>query len=321
VLAIYTPAERCFTRAPAGDAVPADAVWIDFLDPTREEELAVERALGVDLPTREEMEEIEFTSRLYVEHGGVYMTALALSRTDTDEPHIGPITFVLAGAKLVTIRYSDPRAFPHVAARIQRPNSGLKAAPIVMAALIEGLVDRLADVLEAIGRDIEALSAEVFAPARRGRDYNAVLRRLGRKNDFLSKVRESLVSMTRLDHFAVEQVAFEDAGQGREFKNRMKSLDKDIASLLDHTGFLSGKIGFLLDATLGLINIEQNGIIKLFSVVSVALMPPTLIASIYGMNFEHMPELSWPWGYPMAVGLMIVSAALPLWYFRRRGWL
>jgi len=326
VLTVYVPSGQCIARAEiAPDAgLPADAIWIDLLNPTREEEGLVERALGIEAPTREEMQEIEISNRLYTENGAVYMTATVMSRMDSDLPLSTAVTFVLAGEKLVTIRYAEPRPFAKFQLRAQRQASGYTSGPLVLVGLIEALVNRMADVLEGVGNDIDALSREIFdadAERARSRDFQDVLRRLGRKGDLASKVRESLVSIARLSHYAVETIDISHLSYGRDLKNRVKALDKDVVSLLDHTNYLSSKINFLLDATLGLINIEQNAIIKLFSVVSVVLMPPTLVGTIYGMNFEHMPELNWPIGYPLALLLMVASAIVPLIYFRRKGWL
>jgi magnesium transporter len=325
VLKVYRPHLNCVAGVAIGpgEPIPTDAVWIDLYDPSKEEERLVEAALGIEAPTREEMQEIEVSNRLYTEGGAVFMTATILSRMDTDQPMSGPMTFVLAKTTLLTIRYSEPRPFAHFTVRAQRAASGYVTGPLIMLGLIESLVNRMADVLEGVGNDIDTLSREIFdADARRARsqDFKAVLRRLGRKGDLASKVRESLVSIARLSHFAMESIDVAHLPEGKDIRNRVKALDKDVVSLLDHTNYLSSKINFLLDATLGLINIEQNGIIKLFSVVSVGLMPPTLIASIYGMNFKVMPELEWTLGYPVAVALMVVSAIGPLVYFRRKGW-
>jgi magnesium transporter len=326
VLTVYRPTHNCIEKAEVavGSALPSDLVWVDLVNPTKEEETLVETSLGIEAPTREEMQEIEISSRLYTENGAVYMTATVMSRMDSDQPLSGPVTFVLAGERLVTIRYADPRPFAHFTLRAQRASSGYTSGPLVMTGLVESLIDRMADVLEGIGNDIDVLSREIFDADKtraRSRDFQEVLRRLGRKGDLASKVRESLVSIARMSHYAMETVDISRRPYGKELKNRIKALDKDVVSLLDHTNYLSAKINFLLDATLGLINIEQNSIIKLFSVVAVALMPATLIASIYGMNFDVMPELRWGLGYPMAILLMIVSAVLPLLYFRKRGWL
>lgn len=300
-----------------------DLVWLDLLNPTKVEEDEVEACLGIDVPTREEMAEIETSSRLYTEDGAVFMTASIVHQADTGNAGISPITFVLAGERLVTVRYASPRAFDTFMQNLVRQHKHDNAGPLVFAGLIEAVIDRLADVLESVNADIDQLSRQIFdanPQTVRNRDFQDILRRIGVKGDVATKARESLVSLARTIHYFSETVDLLHLPYGRDIKNRMTAIDKDIISLLDHTNYISGQVSFLLNASLGVINIEQNAIIKLFSVVSVVLMPPTLIASVYGMNFKSIPELDWPYGYPMALGLMAVSAALPIWFFKRRGW-
>lgn len=301
-------------------------LWVDLLNPTPDEDRYVERFVGVSIPTREEMQEIEVSSRLYSEDGGEFMTIAALAHLD-EEPVVTPITFVMKGATLVTVRYAEPRPFTMFAARAQRPGAvACATGEQIMLSLLEAMIDRIADVMERVGTKIDSISREVFHEANtsaktKSRDFRNVLVSIGREGDLLSLVRESLVTMIRLltYHTAIS----EDAGKRaiKEARQRIRSIQRDITSLTDHSTYLSGKITFLLDATLGLINLEQNQIIKIFSIASVCLMPPTLIASVYGMNFRHMPELGWEWGYPAALGLMVVAAVLPFVYFRRKGWL
>lgn len=309
------------------------AVWIDILRPSRDEETAIERALGIDVPTLEEMSEIEVSSRLYTEDGATFMTAMMISNTDGDNIMLAPITFILKGEQLITARHTEPRSIDAFIARCQK--NAAYTADGVVTGLLEGLIERIGDVLERTGHELDVLSdnifairgsGEVVAPAvtakparRRPRDYQSVLEQIGRKGDLLSKVRESLISFQRLLAFAAEIAATRKPG--KEYEGRIRTLSRDVQSLSDHTGFLTQKINFLLDATLGMINIEQTGIIKIFSVAAVVFLPPTLIASIYGMNFEVMPELSWPYGYPMAIGMMILSAIVPYQFFKWRGWL
>ncbi|MGF1659830.1 MAG: magnesium/cobalt transporter CorA [Rubrimonas sp.] len=310
----------------AEDASPADegVVWLDLMAPTREEETRVEDALGVDAPTREEMEEIEASSRLYQEDGALVMTVLLPARGDSDDPEMAPVSFVLASGRLITVRYHAPQAFETFPRRAEKSAPGCGTAEGVLMALLEAVVDRLADILERTALDIDALSHKVFgAGAERaavGADaLRDVLKGIGRQGDKLSDIRNSLMTLERAIGFLGQWMAANHID--KDLRARQKTLARDARSLSDHASFLSQKVQFLLDATLGLINIEQNQIIKIFSVVAVAFLPPTLIASIYGMNFEIMPELGWPFGYPMALGLMIVSAVAPMLYFRRRGWL
>jgi magnesium transporter len=328
---------RIFTRdadhlAPAptvGQADdPAPPVWFDLISPSHGESLAVEQRLGISMPTRDEMEEIELSARLYQEDGAEFMTMTALTHLDGDDPVKTPVTFILKGTTLVTIRYAQPKPFDAFTARVQRPNGiGVTstAGESVMIGLIEALIDRMADTLERLANEIDLISREVFRnkaanATKKTRDLQGLIEQIGRKGDFLTMVRESLVSISRLVayHSALETSTRKIA---KESRSRIKLIQRDAASLGEHATFMSSKINFLLDATLGLINLEQNQIIKIFTVASVIFLPPTLVASIYGMNFDIMPELKWGLGYPWAIGMMILSSAVPFYYFKRRGWL
>jgi magnesium transporter len=302
---------------PDGWRLPADAVWIELVEPTREEELLVERELGLLLPTREDMQEIEASSRLYQEAGATFMTATVLANADTEAPTAQPITFVLTGDRLVTIRYFQPKSFAMFAAQARRQPILCAGGPQAFLGLVEAVVDRTADVLERTSAEVEQISQTVFAQ-RRTETFEPLLTRLGRAQKVNAKIRDSLGSLARLASFAslAEQIE-----HSREHRERLKTVSRDVHSLLDQNNFLAANMGFLLDTTLGLITIQQNGIIKIFSVAAAAFLPPTLIASIYGMNFEHMPELDWRLGYPMALLLMLASAVLPLVWFRKKGWL
>lgn len=306
-----------------GDATLQGVVWIDLFEPTAEEEATVERTLGIDVPMREEMEEIEISSRLYFEDGAAFMTATLPALTDSDDPHLAPVTFVLTGEKLVTVRYHEPRAFQTLTARARRVAMGCHNGETVLIALLEIQVDRLADVLERIGREIAQISQDVFQQRgpkpSRSSNFQTILEAIGRKGDLTSNIRQCLGSLERMIGF-LGQVTLQSKSD-KDLRVRIRTLARDCQSIIDHASFLTQKVTFLLDATLGLINIEQNAIIKIFSVAAVVFLPPTLIASIYGMNFKIMPELAWPFGYPLAVLFMVISAILPFWYFKRRGWL
>ncbi len=296
-----------------------DSVWIDLFEPTQEEEKRVEAALGFEVPTREEMQKIETSSRLYREGETFFMTATVLNKADTSHPESSAVTFIVAPQQLVTLRYADPQPFQTFRKRMEADGKQYNSPGNVFQGLIDAIVERLAEILEKVGSELDSVSLEVFAPPSassgrklQGRDFNRILRRVGRCSDLVSKARESLVSLGRLLTFSNETPKPE---------LHVKTLLKDLASLGDHASFLSSKISFLLDATLGLINIEQNGIIKIVSVAAVVFLPPTLVASIYGMNFDVMPELKWVLGYPFAIFLMIASAILPYAFFKRKGWL
>jgi len=325
VIRVYAADEqgRLHALEDGADAV-SRAVWVDLLTPTPTEEATVETTLGVDVPTRAEMEEIEVSSRLYTQDTAAVMTMTLPTQSDTDEPEMAPVSFVLAGDRLITVRYHTPRAFETFVSRANKAALGCRTGEGVLIALLETIVDRLADILERAGRDVDAISREVFqqeTPGRKAprRDFRRVLSEIGRKGDLTSHIRDSLVSLKRLIGFLTQLTS--GSKSDKDLRARVKTLTRDTDSLLDHASFLAQKTSFLLEATLGMINIEQNAIIKIFSVAAVIFLPPTLIASIYGMNFQYMPELGWPFGYPLALALMVVSAILPYWYFKHRGWL
>ncbi|PXA71133.1 magnesium transporter [Caulobacter sp. D4A] len=297
--------------------LPSDAVWIELVDPTRAEEVAVEQSIGLLLPTREEMAEIEASSRLYQEDGGTFMTATILVNAEGELPTAAPVTFVLTGDKLVTIRYVEPRAFSVFTAQAERQPSLCPGGPQTFLGLLDAVIDRTADILERTASEVETQSRMIFGRPR-GAAFEKILERLGRAQIVNAKARDSLVSLARLLSFASLAEQFEG---DRELRDHLKSLQRDVTSITDHSSYLSGNITFLLDAALGFINIEQNQIFKIFSVFSAVFLPPTLIAGIYGMNFEHMPELRWLEGYPIALGLMLAAALIPLMWFRRKGWL
>ncbi|MFT3986374.1 magnesium transporter CorA family protein [Aestuariivirga sp.] len=337
MLNAYGTANGCLTglAATIGGEVPADAVWLDLVEPTAEEETHVEASLGIDIPTREELAEIEASSRLYQEDGAVFMTANLIRRGDNDQPESSPVTFIVKNNLLITIRYHHPQAFPVYVKRAMKPQATAMTGWGVFISLLEAVVDRAADHLERVGQIVDDTSRKTFGTGRlmggaatkplarpRGVNLEVLIQNIGEEGDFTSKMRESLVSIGRVVAFA--QAIFDQLKQSREMKDnraRIKIVQRDIQSLTDHATFLSGKISFLLDAVLGLISIEQNGIIKIFSVAAVVFLPPTLVASIYGMNFHMMPELNWEYGYPIAIGLMILSAILPWLYFKQKGWL
>jgi magnesium transporter len=306
----------------AGGSIPEDSVWIDLLNPTGEEERALERALGVEMPTHEEMREIEVSSRLYQEGAGTYMTATVLAKSDTPQPEATVVTFILVGEILVSLRYGEPAPFRTFAARCLRQSMLRASGEAVLMGLLDAVTDRIADLLERVGMDIDAISRDVFdqnpGTTRRGDFFKTILHRIGINGDLASKCRESLVSINRLLTF-INSAA--DIPARKDIDSKMPTLLADVHSLSDHATFLSSKVNFLLDATLGMVNIEQTQIIKLFSVASVVFLPPTLIASAYGMNFEFMPELSWHLGYPIAIVLMVASAIAPYLYFKYRRWL
>lgn len=302
-----------------GKAIPDHPIWLDLFCPTPEEEHAVEAHLGMDIPTREEMGEIEISNRLYQQNGHLFMTATLLTRFDSNEPENEAVTFILCEKRLITVRYTDPLPFRSFPALLLKSESMTHACDL-FAGLLEAIINRAADILEIIAGKTDAITKRIFVTPSQDcppPNYQEALIRIGLDGDIAAKARESLTTLWRLTAYAHQN--------GKcltpEMDAQMDAHTKDISALIDHATFLSSKLTFLLDATLGMISIDQNNIIKIFSIAAVIFLPPTLVASVYGMNFHYMPELNWKFGYPMALGFMVTAAVLPLWYFRRKKWL
>ena len=323
MLSVYIPHGTTLERRIVeSGALPDEAVWIDLVSPTTPEDKIVEELLGVAVPTREEMQEIEVSSRLYVENGARYMTATLMCQSDTASPKTTPVTFILSGHRLVTVRYDDPRPFAIVEHRLSRNCPTKINGEIVLVDLLDAVIDRSADILERIGSEVDQISRTIFEPDDdkvETSDYNDILKGLGRKGDLTSKVRESQVSIGRLVLFLANEA--ETMRWPKDARAQVNSMQRDVVSLSDHSTYLTNKITFLLDALLGSVTIQQNNVIKLFSVAAVVFMPPTLVASIYGMNFRNMPELDWYFGYPLALVLMVAAAVGPYFFFKWKKWL
>jgi magnesium transporter len=323
MITVYLTEEGRLRPEETADLNRPDIAWIDLHQPTADEEASVQRALGLPLPSRADMQAIEASSRLYLESGAAFMTATLPSATDSDTLRLAPVTFVLTPERLLTVRYHAPRAFKIVPAHANRGAISCNDGTFVMIALLEAQIDRLADVLERASADLMNISHVVFqhrgAEPLHSAEIRGILESIGRKGDLTLNITECLTSLERLFGFLADVGERYTADKG--LLARLRTLSRDCRSLLEHANSLTQKIGFLLEATLGLINIEQNAIIKIFSVAAVVFLPPTLIASIYGMNFHFMPELDWPLGYLFALLLMVGSAVLPFWYFKRRRWL
>ncbi len=326
MIRIYTQSEQGITRT-VGLEEPVNRegaiFWIDLLTPDAQELSFAEKLCGVEMPTKDEMREIEATSRLYCEDGARFMTTTVLSRVETDEPTIAEITFILKGNILVTIRHTDSysfRVFSHTLLRMQETNRDL-----VFIGLLETLVDRQADVLERFGTVLDALSKKVFGTHRTSRrsekrndpdtdDLRDALEELGRVGDLITRQRDALVNLLRMITFAGNEESCLSAHESLYVP--LRPVSRDVNSLAEYASFLSNKINFMLDAVLGLINIEQNDIVKVFTITSIVFLPPTLVASIFGMNYKYIPFLDTEWGFWLSLVLMICSAVLPLVIFR-----
>ncbi len=308
---------------PAANADVEGALWIDLFEPSREEEHRVEQVLGIQIPTRDEMREVESSSNLYREGQATFVTVRAVVRDPNQQPRLASMTLVRARERLVTVRYATPKAFQQFTSRVAKPGAKAPAsAESALLCLLETVVDRDADILEEIGDGLDPISLEIFSQnavamkSIAAADLGGVLKKIGQSGELAARVRESLHSIGRAVPFL--QVEY---GEGHALHARLKTLASDVQSLLEHDNFLQTQIQFLLDSNLGLISIQQNAIMKTLSVAAVVFLPPTLIGSVYGMNFEHMPELHWRLGYVWALTLMAFSAVGPLLYFRIKRWL
>jgi magnesium transporter len=310
----------------ASAPLPEEAIWLDLLEPSVEEERLVEQRLGLDIPTREEMREIESSSRLYEDAGALYLTATVVTKLESDLPENAQITFILGGSRLVTNRYVDPLPFRRFISFTEKhPQSNTNAAS-VLAGQLEFIVQRIADVIERVSADMDSASAEVFGTrkatgtrrSRSQRDFRKLLERIGQTGELMAKARESLASLARLLAFVRQQGT---VALPTDVQTRLRTLSTDVVEMNDHASFLATNLNFILDATLGMVNIDQNNILKIFSVVTVFLLPPSVIGAIFGMNFAHIPTTQEPWGFWGALVLMALSAITPYLYFRQRGWL
>ena len=321
---LYDHAGHCLDTPESATApLPDTACWIDLLHPTPEEEARVEALIGVEVPSRDELRDIEPSSRLYMENGAAYLTASVVWKADTDFAEITDIGFVLTGKRLVTIRYAEPKAFSIFAANAHRELVGLGGHDVVTR-LLEAMVDRGAEVLENRSRQIDTLSGRIFYsggqnnPETATRDLESMLGIIAGHQRTVAKVRESLMSLSRVSGFL--QILPEISGD-KTMKQRCRSVARDIQSLSEHADFISENVVFQLDAALGLISVQQNQVMKVVSVAAVVFLPPTFIGTVYGMNFQDMPELTHPWAYPIALGVMAISAIGPYLWFKRKGWL
>lgn len=290
-----------------------DVIWIDLSAPTEEERAWVEEAYQQTLPTAEEMSEIEATARFFEDEGGLHINSYFLHETEGRYSNMNA-GLKLGGNRLFTLHDRDLPIFRMFRRRARRQSDFAANASEILLGLLETSVEQLADELEHIYTELDSLSRGVLS--NESRDMHEALSLLAAQEDINGKVRLSLMDKQRILSFLSRKNLL-DAEQ----RGELREILRDVDSLLSHTAFLAEKVSFLMDTALGFINIEQNQIIKIFSIAAVVFLPPTMIASIYGMNFEVMPELAWTWGYPFALGLMLLSGIAPYLYFRHKGWL
>jgi magnesium transporter len=312
-----------------GSPIARNTVWLDLNDPTSEEAKAVETATGLRVPSRAALSEVETSSRLRRVKGGLSLSTPMIT-FEQSASQLKPLGFLLTKDHLVTIRFHDLRAFDSSAKRIADGDGSTTPSEIFLV-ILEELVDSLADALEDMASELDSLSTRIFdfdvrgadrrrlespPPRRRDLALRRILRGISNRGKVLGKIRASLLGLERIVPF----VSAACDGLGLPEDGRFDTIRRDIESLDEFETRLAENVQFLLDAALGLINIEQNNVFRVLTVVSVVGVPPTLIASMYGMNFKHMPELEWTYGYPYALGLILLSAIAPVIYFRLRGW-
>jgi magnesium transporter len=275
------------------------------------------------VPTLEDMEEIEISSRFYRQPGHDVMTVILPGHQPDGTQLSGPVSFILAPDRLVTVRHHAPRPFETFPLRADRSSTGCVTPGRLFMGLVEEIVARLADHIEGAGRQLDAIAARVYAGTAQEltqEELGEALRTTGRQGEVLARVRLGLLTVERM--LSVWGLWSEDDHlDGRVLRTHLKSLQRDIQALEVHADFLSGRVGLATDTTLGMVNLSQNQTVRIVSVVAVLFLPPTLIGTVYGMNFDVMPELEWVWGYPMALVAMVASAVLSWAYFKWRGWL
>jgi magnesium transporter len=310
-------------------SLPGNVAWIDLIKPDPEEVAFLTRTTGLQLPSVGDLSEIESSSRLRHQDGAIYLSAPFVYRADSDQPLTTPVGFILTRERLITVRFEELTSFNTFIDRDLAAEIDPLTSAAVFAGLMDAIADRLADILENIAAELDALSHRLFRspatelparrpPARESADLRIILRRVGHSGDLASKIRDSLHGIGRIVPYVSSLAA---DWLPAEIKPRLETVRQDVLSLSDYDGHIVNKVQLLLDATLGLINVEQNNIIKVLTIVSVVGIPPTLIASMYGMNFKGMPEYDWSWGYPYGLAMIALSALLPLVWFKLRGWI
>jgi magnesium transporter len=299
------------------------AVWIDLIEPTEEETHAVEGLTGLHVPGRRELAEIEVSSRLRRKPEALYLSTPLVSFQDGKDPRLTPVGFVLGEDRLITVRFANYFAFDAAAAEAVDAGEAVTAQGVFVD-ILEAIVDRLADLLETASGELDHISRDAFRGEKSIHDRRSTARQrrtltgVGAIGDKLSQIRDTLLGVERIVTFVAE--GMKDR-RNKDVALRLAALRADLGSLGDYESRLADKVQFLLDAVLGFISVEQNDIFKLLTIVSVVGIPPTLIASMYGMNFHNMPELSWRYGYQFGLAMIVLSTLAPLGWFKWRGWL
>ncbi len=300
--------------------IPVGAVWLDLKHITDEEEIKLEGLLNIDIPSESEMQALQVSDRLYYENDTLYLIVSLISSADSLMPELKPVAFVIRNDLFITVRNADYTSISTFATRFNKKNASAITPQNLFLEMVEYAVHRIAGLLDRAGRAVENLSERIFrSETKSTRDQiilSALLRQIGKQNEFINKLTESLISVNRAICYAEQHL--ENEQKKENGAAQLKTISRDVQALSEHARFLSEKLTFLLDATLGMISIEQNNSVKALSITTLVFMPPTLIAGIYGMNFEFMPELSSPYGYPTAVAAMALAAIAPYFWLKMR---
>ncbi len=299
----------------------SSTLWIDLVNMSREEEKLIENFLGIDIPSKEEMEQIEVSRRLYVENDATYFIMSLINHNITTIINHS-VTFILFNNLLITVRYNEElKSFNSFGQKLVKNQNNYFEAKEIFLELLTIIIEILADILQDVRQNIDKLNREIFltdTSAEEKTDYAEVLKKIGQQGNFLSKTEESILSINRVINYSQQSNKF---AKNEPQILRLATMLADLNSIAEHANFLSGSITFLLEALLGIIQLEQSNIVKLVSIVSLIFLPPTLIASIYGMNFEIMPELKQWLGYPITLLIMLISGWLPYKICKKKKWL
>ncbi|MGZ5050244.1 MAG: magnesium/cobalt transporter CorA [Methylobacter sp.] len=302
-----TPSEEQMKQA------VGQAAWIDAHDPSDSERSQLQAFLRTTLPESEDVEEIESSARYFTDHTGVHVRSLFLSQSE-GRHSTATVAFILQSERLITLREGALADFRLLRMRARRGQVAAHSPQELLILMFEQKVENLADALEDIHRNLEDVSYLVLEEI--DSDLEHAIDQLAKLEDSNGKIRLCLMDTQRSISFLQRHLR-----EHPELQETAREIMRDVDTLMSHTTFLFDKINFLMDSTQGFINIAQNKIIKIFSIAAVVFLPPTLVASIYGMNFQHMPELDLQFGYPSALCLMLLSGIAPYWFFKRKGWL
>ncbi|MCB1334731.1 MAG: magnesium transporter CorA family protein [Roseivivax sp.] len=303
-------------EAEAAVALPAEAIWLDLHRPL-DAQIAAVSALGVSVPSLDDMEEIEISNRLFQQDGTDYMTVVVPGSDAQGNPTAGPVTFMLSPQRLITVRHHAPRPFETYPTRAGRGAAGCSTPEHVFLGLVEEIIGRQADVLESVGKALDGASRRTFGSqtAASPAELRATLQEVGQQGEILNRVRLAVMTLERALAF------FGTQKRDKPVETLVKAMTRDLAALAVHADFLSNRVSLAVDAVLGLINLAQNATARIMSIVATLFLPPTLVASAYGMNIEDMPMQHAVWGYPAVLGLMIASGLGTYLFFKWRRWL